>query len=218
MVSTAAEVPLARLCSRQGCKREAVSTLTYVYADSTAVIGPLSVHNEPHAYDLCEFHAQRMTAPRGWEVLRVEAPVAEGPIHAAGHASLTPMVPSAPSPAATPAPRAEQLPPVTPLSPAAQPESEPDPHESARSDESAQSEGAAPTEQAAPTEEVAPTEQSAPSDGPDRIEAEDEDSLVNEIFGSDSPDDPADHRPTDSRGAQQPKGMRIPHLRRRPRA
>ena len=47
-------------------------TLTFVYSDSTAVIGPLSVHAEPHAYDLCVPHAQRMTPPRGWEIVRLE--------------------------------------------------------------------------------------------------------------------------------------------------
>jgi len=48
-----------------------VSTLTYVYADQTAVLGPLSTYAEPHAYDLCEDHGQRLSAPRGWEVLRL---------------------------------------------------------------------------------------------------------------------------------------------------
>ena len=52
----------ARLCSRQTCKREATVTLTYSYADSTAVIGPLSEHREPHAYDLCDLHAEQLTA------------------------------------------------------------------------------------------------------------------------------------------------------------
>jgi hypothetical protein len=42
-----------------------------VYADQTAVLGPLSTYAEPHAYDLCEEHAERLSAPRGWEVLRL---------------------------------------------------------------------------------------------------------------------------------------------------
>lgn len=67
-----AEAPLDRLCSRQTCRRPARTTLTFVYSDSTAVIGPLSVHAEPHAYDLCVPHAQRMTPPRGWEIVRLE--------------------------------------------------------------------------------------------------------------------------------------------------
>ncbi|MFC5272763.1 DUF3499 domain-containing protein [Brachybacterium sacelli] len=61
----------ARECSRTACSRPAVSSLTFVYEDSTAVLGPLSRSSEPHAYDLCGEHATRMTAPRGWELLRV---------------------------------------------------------------------------------------------------------------------------------------------------
>jgi hypothetical protein len=49
-----------------------VATLTYVYADSTAVVGPLATQAEPHSYDLCTNHAHRLTAPRGWEVVRFE--------------------------------------------------------------------------------------------------------------------------------------------------
>jgi len=49
-----------------------VATLTYVYADSTAVVGPLATQAEPHSYDLCNQHAHRLTAPRGWEVVRFE--------------------------------------------------------------------------------------------------------------------------------------------------
>ena len=48
-----------------------MATLTYVYADSTAVLGPLAQFAEPHSYDLCSEHAGRLTAPRGWEVVRV---------------------------------------------------------------------------------------------------------------------------------------------------
>jgi len=71
----------ARQCSRPGCKRAAVCTLTYVYRDSTAVLGPLAAFVEPHCYDLCERHADRMTAPRGWDVVRL--PLAPPPDEAA---------------------------------------------------------------------------------------------------------------------------------------
>ncbi|WP_251150333.1 DUF3499 domain-containing protein [Cellulosimicrobium sp. Marseille-Q4280] len=60
-----------RQCSRTACVRAAVATLTYVYADSTAVLGPLAHLAEPHSYDLCAEHAERLTAPRGWEVVRL---------------------------------------------------------------------------------------------------------------------------------------------------
>lgn len=61
-----------RLCQKPGCTRVAVSTLTYVYADSTVVLGPLATYAEPHCHDLCQVHADRLTAPKGWEVVRLE--------------------------------------------------------------------------------------------------------------------------------------------------
>jgi Protein of unknown function (DUF3499) len=48
-----------------------VATLTYVYVDSTAVLGPLAIQAEPHGYDLCHHHAQGLSAPRGWDVIRL---------------------------------------------------------------------------------------------------------------------------------------------------
>jgi hypothetical protein len=59
-----------RRCSRNGCPRLPVATLTYVYAESTAVVGPLAAFAEPHSYDLCEPHARSLTTPRGWELVR----------------------------------------------------------------------------------------------------------------------------------------------------
>ncbi|NEN76950.1 DUF3499 domain-containing protein [Nocardioides zeae] len=70
----------ARRCSRTACGRPAAMTLTYVYSDQTAVLGPLSTTAEPHAYDLCEQHSERLSAPRGWEVLRL-ASVPSAPVH-----------------------------------------------------------------------------------------------------------------------------------------
>lgn len=66
-----------RLCSRQTCREPAVATLTYVYSDSMAVLGPLSATSEPHSYDLCDHHADRLSAPQGWSVLRISAPADE---------------------------------------------------------------------------------------------------------------------------------------------
>jgi hypothetical protein len=51
-----------------------------VYSDSTAVVGPLATAAEPHAWDLCEVHALRITAPKGWEMVR----------HEGGYSSSTP--------------------------------------------------------------------------------------------------------------------------------
>ncbi len=71
MAGTVGAVSPSRRCSRTACGRAAVSTLTFVYADQTAVLGPLSTYAEPHAYDLCAPHGERLSVPRGWEVLRL---------------------------------------------------------------------------------------------------------------------------------------------------
>ncbi len=57
-----------------------MATLTYVYGDQTAVLGPLATFAEPHSYDLCVAHAETLSAPRGWEVVRLAPdPAAAGP-------------------------------------------------------------------------------------------------------------------------------------------
>jgi hypothetical protein len=56
-----------------------VATLTFVYSDSTAVIGPLATSRDPHSWDLCVSHAGRITAPRGWELVRHSGPLATNP-------------------------------------------------------------------------------------------------------------------------------------------
>lgn len=48
-----------------------MATLTYVYVDSMAVLGPLASRADPHGYDLCAPHADRLSVPRGWEVIRL---------------------------------------------------------------------------------------------------------------------------------------------------
>ncbi|GAB3504639.1 DUF3499 domain-containing protein [Phytohabitans suffuscus] len=53
--------------------------MTYVYNDSTAVVGPLAAFAEPHTYDLCEPHARSLTAPRGWELVRHDGEFAPPP-------------------------------------------------------------------------------------------------------------------------------------------
>ena len=72
-------VNVPRRCCRPGCPHYAVATLTFVYGDSTAVIGPLAIAHEPHSWDLCVSHAGRITAPRGWELVRHSGPLATNP-------------------------------------------------------------------------------------------------------------------------------------------
>nr|WP_201469377.1 DUF3499 family protein [Microbacterium hydrocarbonoxydans] len=62
-----------RLCSKVGCGREAVATLTYDYGDQMAALGPLGIANHPHAHDLCSPHSDRLSVPAGWMVIRHEA-------------------------------------------------------------------------------------------------------------------------------------------------
>lgn len=59
-----------RPCSKVACNDDAVATLTYAYADLMAVLGPLSQLAEPHSYDLCARHAERLSAPQGWQIVR----------------------------------------------------------------------------------------------------------------------------------------------------
>lgn len=35
------------------------------------MLGPLATQAEPHGYDLCTQHAHALSAPRGWEVIRL---------------------------------------------------------------------------------------------------------------------------------------------------
>jgi hypothetical protein len=60
----------SRPCSKVACSNGAVATLTYVYADSMVVVGPLSTVADPHSYDLCARHAEHLSAPQGWQVVR----------------------------------------------------------------------------------------------------------------------------------------------------
>ena len=43
-------------------------TLTYQYAHAQVWLDDLARERDPHAYDLCGRHAERLTAPRGWHV------------------------------------------------------------------------------------------------------------------------------------------------------
>ena len=46
------------------------------------MLGPLATYAEPHCYDLCAEHSERLTAPRGWEVVRLA--VDSGPARPSG--------------------------------------------------------------------------------------------------------------------------------------
>lgn len=65
------EPVINRRCSRSTCSQPAVATLTYVYADSTAVVGPLALRAEPGCYDLCREHSASLSVPRGWDIIHL---------------------------------------------------------------------------------------------------------------------------------------------------
>jgi hypothetical protein len=43
-----------------------VATVTYHYGTQAAWIDPLSAERDPHGYDMCTRHAERLRPPRGW--------------------------------------------------------------------------------------------------------------------------------------------------------
>jgi hypothetical protein len=57
-----------RHCSRTGCSEAATATLTYEYAGSVVWLDVLHVERDPHGYDLCTRHADRLGVPNGWEL------------------------------------------------------------------------------------------------------------------------------------------------------
>ncbi|MGQ0744612.1 MAG: DUF3499 family protein [Acidimicrobiales bacterium] len=56
----------SRFCARPGCSRPAAASLTFQYSTGVAWLDDLS-EPEPCAIDLCDSHADRMIAPRGWQ-------------------------------------------------------------------------------------------------------------------------------------------------------
>ncbi len=88
-----------------------MATLTYVYSDQAAVLGPLATYAEPHTYDLCADHAARLTAPRGWEVVRLSGDYREPE---PTHDDLLALADAVREAARPPAPSTEPAPPEYP--------------------------------------------------------------------------------------------------------
>ena len=59
---------VARQCSRSTCSEISTITLTYQYSRAIVWIDDLAHERDPHAYDLCQRHGQRMTVPSGWRL------------------------------------------------------------------------------------------------------------------------------------------------------
>jgi hypothetical protein len=58
----------SRQCSRTGCSARAAFTLTYDYARSQVWLDELVVERDPHHYDMCARHAERLSVPQGWHL------------------------------------------------------------------------------------------------------------------------------------------------------
>jgi hypothetical protein len=43
-----------------------VATVTYHYGEQAAWLDQLTVDRDPHAYDMCAGHAERLRPPQGW--------------------------------------------------------------------------------------------------------------------------------------------------------
>lgn len=88
-----------------------------MYADSTAVLGPLATQAEPHTYDLCLPHAERLTVPQGWDVVQLATEFEPAPPSDDDLLALADAVREAsraPQPPTTPASRSSVVPaPVT---------------------------------------------------------------------------------------------------------
>jgi len=64
----AATLPTVRQCSRPGCSESASVTLTYQYGRALVWLDDLVSDRDPHAYDLCDRHAGRLSVPNGWRL------------------------------------------------------------------------------------------------------------------------------------------------------
>ncbi len=67
-IRPAAALAPRRLCTRTGCSERAEVTLTYDYSQSHAWIETLSAERDPHTYDMCTRHAERLSVPTGWHL------------------------------------------------------------------------------------------------------------------------------------------------------
>lgn len=59
---------MSRQCTRTGCAEPAAATLTYEYQRAQVWIDELAAERDPHAYDLCVRHTNRVSVPHGWQL------------------------------------------------------------------------------------------------------------------------------------------------------
>ena len=61
--------PMRRSCARPGCGEPATVTLAYDYKGATVWLESLASEGHPMTHDLCDRHAARTNAPRGWQLV-----------------------------------------------------------------------------------------------------------------------------------------------------
>lgn len=64
------KVVLAGHCSKPEYQHPVIATLTYDYQNSTVVLRLLATFVEPNVHDLYDRHAEHLTIPRDWQVMR----------------------------------------------------------------------------------------------------------------------------------------------------
>ena len=67
-----------RQCTRTGCAESATATLTYQYRRAQVWLDDLHSERDPHAYDLCARHTERLSVPHGWQLQDRRQDVAVG--------------------------------------------------------------------------------------------------------------------------------------------
>lgn len=83
----------SRVCARPDCARTAAAALTFDYAASTVWVDEMG-SSHPSSYDLCAWHADRVTVPHGWRLLDSRGGAAGAETPAATGAAARPNPPS----------------------------------------------------------------------------------------------------------------------------
>ena len=65
---------MAKTCSRPGCAHRAVALVTYAYRDFHVEVGPITENPPQGSYQLCLTHLDRLSVPKGWQLVRHPSP------------------------------------------------------------------------------------------------------------------------------------------------
>ncbi len=59
-----------RTCAKPRCGSDASFTAALRYGDREVLVGELTAESDPNLVDLCPEHAERLTPPMGWRIVR----------------------------------------------------------------------------------------------------------------------------------------------------